>query len=547
MGLFKSDPPPPPPPPNPYSVAAAQTQGDVQSAIANAALGNPNVVTPLGTSSWAQTGTQTITDAQGNPITVPTYTNTQTLSPEQQALYNQQTQIGGKLNNIALSQADKIGSLLNTNIDASKLPQVQSSYGAAPTFQGPVTPNTMQGSFNTGAPIQTSFNGGQPLRTDAGQANQFADAGTIQQSVGPQDFSTDRQAVTDALLSRINPQIELDRQRLEQRLANQGISMGTDAWNKGTDALNRQVNDQRMQAILAGGQEQSRLANLQLQQAQYGLGAQNQAYNQAQGRGSFANDANMNNAAFYNQAQAQQYGQNQGQAAFNNAAAGQQFGQNQSAVNFANNAAAANTAAQQNARDIQNSLAQQGYVNQQNAATFNNQAAQQALQTQIALRNQPINEIGALQSQGQVTMPQFQGYNAPTIAGSTVGQNTYNSAALANQNYAQQVAAQSAANAGLYGLGAAGIMGALSPAPTKGLGGTVIGSMLSDRRLKRDVIDIGIRLPNGLKIYSYRYLGPDEQSHVGVMADEARLVMPDAVERGADGYDRVDYSIILAP
>jgi opacity protein-like surface antigen len=61
----------------------------------------------------------------------------------------------------------------------------------------------------------------------------------------------------------------------------------------------------------------------------------------------------------------------------------------------------------------------------------------------------------------------------------------------------------------------------------------------SDRRLKRD-ISLLSRLDNGLGIYRYRYLWSD-QVYVGVMAQEALKVRPDAVVCDRDGYLRVDY------
>jgi hypothetical protein len=61
----------------------------------------------------------------------------------------------------------------------------------------------------------------------------------------------------------------------------------------------------------------------------------------------------------------------------------------------------------------------------------------------------------------------------------------------------------------------------------------------SDRRLKTNIQRIGTH-PLGIGIYSYDYVWGEHA--VGVMADEVKTVRPEAVIRGADGYDRVDYS-----
>jgi hypothetical protein len=62
----------------------------------------------------------------------------------------------------------------------------------------------------------------------------------------------------------------------------------------------------------------------------------------------------------------------------------------------------------------------------------------------------------------------------------------------------------------------------------------------SDIGLKRDIIPLG-RLPNGLGVYSYRYLWSDT-AYVGVMAQEVESIAPDAVVRAPDGYLRVNYA-----
>lgn len=75
--------------------------------------------------------------------------------------------------------------------------------------------------------------------------------------------------------------------------------------------------------------------------------------------------------------------------------------------------------------------------------------------------------------------------------------------------------------------------------------GTVVGigakaAFSSDRRLKKNISFI-TKTANGHKLYTYEYIwGGGTQ--IGVMADEAMLITPNAVLRGADGYLMVDYS-----
>src|SRR6516165_869382 len=64
--------------------------------------------------------------------------------------------------------------------------------------------------------------------------------------------------------------------------------------------------------------------------------------------------------------------------------------------------------------------------------------------------------------------------------------------------------------------------------------------VVSDVRLKRDIELLG-RLPDGIGLYSYRYVWSD-QVYVGVMAQDVAVTRPDAVMKGSDGFLRVDYA-----
>lgn len=65
---------------------------------------------------------------------------------------------------------------------------------------------------------------------------------------------------------------------------------------------------------------------------------------------------------------------------------------------------------------------------------------------------------------------------------------------------------------------------------------------LSDRRLKRDIKAVG-KLPSGLKIYEFRYFW-SQVKQIGVMAQEALKVIPEAVSKTVGDYYVVDYSLI---
>lgn len=73
----------------------------------------------------------------------------------------------------------------------------------------------------------------------------------------------------------------------------------------------------------------------------------------------------------------------------------------------------------------------------------------------------------------------------------------------------------------------------------------VSGLAPSDVRLKQDVTRIGTTA-HGLPFYRFRYRDRPGV-YEGVMAQEAREVMPEAVLRGEDGFLRVDYKRLGVP
>lgn len=71
--------------------------------------------------------------------------------------------------------------------------------------------------------------------------------------------------------------------------------------------------------------------------------------------------------------------------------------------------------------------------------------------------------------------------------------------------------------------------------------GKFIGSVIagSDRRLKEDIRKVG-QLDNGLNVYTYKYLN-GKTTYVGVIADEVKDIMPEALGPTMNGFMTVDY------
>ena len=463
-----------PEPPDPQETAAAQTGTNVSTAVANSILGNVNQKTPYGSLTYGQSGTYKWTDpTSGKTYDLPIMTATQTLSPEQQKILDQNNQTNLNLATLATNQSGKLNNLLSTPF----------TLGGAPAAGDPsklTMPNYQQ--FGAGPQLQTHIGNAGNIQ------NSIAGAGDITKTYGT-DYASNVQEVQDALMARMQPSLDKDRAALETRLANQGIQIGTAAYNSAMDDFSRQTNDARYGAIINAGQEQSRLAGLAQQQA-----------------------------AFQNQAQQQQFGQNQAQAQFGNQA------QQQAYTQAANNAQFANTAAQQmyqnqnTATAGNNTLQDQRFNAQQAMIDAQNQARSQYINEQFALRNQPINEIIGLMGGAQVQNPNFvptEGVQMPTV----------DYAGLVQQNYANQMGAYNSQLAQSNSL-----LGGLF-----GLGSSLI--MASDERVKEDIEKVG--KVDGQNIYRFRYKsgGPMQ---LGVMAQEVEDDHPEAV-REIGGVKHVDY------
>lgn len=95
-----------PAPTPPKETSAATTGTNVSTSVANAYMGNVNQVTPDGTLTYDQTGEHSWTDPYtGQSYTIPTFTATQTLSPEQQATYDENMRTSQNLSGLAADQS----------------------------------------------------------------------------------------------------------------------------------------------------------------------------------------------------------------------------------------------------------------------------------------------------------------------------------------------------------------------------------------------------------------------------------------------------------
>lgn len=240
----------------------------------------------------------------------------------------------------------------------------------------------------------------------------------------------------------------------------------------------------------------------------------------------------------YNRDSAQQNAAQQAQAINRGMAPGSQGygtmqqGQTDARTDAINQAYLASGAESRNAQTAFNQAAQQKYTMGADWASQLNNLRQAQQTGAIQLRDQPIKEISALMGQSGPNTPTFTPFQGSSMASPNIGQYIYD-----DYNARSQQAQNSMS--GIFGVGSS-IAGALPWA-----------SMLSDRRLKEHIRPLGDRMLAGVPLYSFAYrkhrILPKKlwgTHHIGVMADEAAMLHPDAVHRLPDGYDRVNYELL---
>jgi hypothetical protein len=294
---------------------------------------------------------------------------------------------------------------------------------------------------------------------------------------------------------------------LRTQLTNQGVNIGSEAYSRAMQDFDRTNTDMRTSAILASGQEQSRL-----------LG-------EARGAAGFTNDARQTD--FSNRMGL--FGMGEDQRRYGDSMAQQGF-QNQQAI-----------------QGREDATADARFGQQASIYDAQDNARLRELQTQLALRNQPINEITALMSGSQVATPNFgiaQSAMIPTTDYAGIRQQGFNNQ---QANYQSQMGAYGQMMGGLFGLGSSAITGGLF-----GGGGSAAALTPhsgaqnrppSDIRLKADIEPHGER--NGHNWYRFRYVWEDPGTvHEGVMAQEVMQTRPDAVITHPLGFYVVNYDAL---
>lgn len=153
-----------------------------------------------------------------------------------------------------------------------------------------------------------------------------------------------------------------------------------------------------------------------------------------------------------------------------------------------------------------------------NANNQQSQLRQQAIAEEAQRRGMTLNELNALLTGTQVSMPQMPSFNAATKADAP------------NLLGAAQAQGQYGLDASKQGTDWGSMLGSAA--------GTAAKIYMSDARLKSNIRRIGTH-PRGVGIYSYTIFGRNE---VGVMAQELMHVAPHLVVTMPSGYLAVNYA-----
>jgi len=414
-----------------YAAAANQTAaGNLEMAKYATNANRINQVTPYGQLTYDYKPTY---DSQGKE-TGGGWTQTQTLTPQAQATLDKQQALSDQYADVAgIGFENTRGILENPNIDTSKIAPMQGIDMSKVSEIRQLDPN-MSGV----RALNSDMSGVRNLNTEG--LNQVSG---LNLNGLPQAPINAGQTAQDALYSRMNPSLARDEDALRTRLANQGISLGSSAYNREMELQGQRANDMRLQAAAQGiGLDQAaRNAAFgeQLNSGNFDLSRQNQAFGQRQAM--TAADLAQNQ---------QQFGQNQALTATDLARNQQAFGQNQAASAF----------------DLTRN--NQEFAQQQNLAALSGNQRNQALQEAYTAQSRPLDLINALRTGAQVTNPQFQSFAQQAT---TQGPNMLGAA---QAQYNADLQSSNANNAGINGLigGAAGIGLGLAGLP--GAGGSIL-------------------------------------------------------------------------
>jgi len=279
-----------PPPPDYKGAAEATAAADLEMARMQTLANRPDEFTPYGSRTWQQgsgetfdeAGYQSALDAYQRGLTTPTESSYRggayigNLNPRMITTKSQAPAVAPTREAFTtVSDPDK------WTATTALTPEAQRGFEATQRMQTGLAELGEQGVSQMGDIFSTPF-------SVSGEVPQYqGPAGDIPQYQGPEGamptYGAHRQGVTNAMMSRINDQRARDEESKRSALVSQGIPVGSEAYSREMDRLDRQQTDARQQAEIAAEQ----MAGMGYSSALQGRGMQNQealnAYNAAMG------------------------------------------------------------------------------------------------------------------------------------------------------------------------------------------------------------------------------------------------------------------------
>lgn len=455
----KSD---PPPPPDPRETAAAQTGTSVATAIANTLMGQVNQIGPDGSLTYTQTGTQRWQDPNsGQWYDLPQYTAETRLSEDAQQLRDANNRGNIALSNFGADQADRLGDLFSEPFDPMSISPQRADRSGMTVTDLPELQMDTRGAFRgSGMGRLGPLNQG---RTEFGDV-MHQDADTLSLETGYEnDFSGQRQEVIDGLMGQLNEQRGKDLESLRSDLYARGVREGSEQYSRAMEDFDRSNDDRRLAAIMAGGQEQTRLVNMARDEAAFGNQAETAMYSAGEDarRYDLGRSDNIRYGDYDREESVRRYGDEMELARFDRAERARMHGDQ---MNLASYGLEGQRIGQNNATTMQNFSNALTQFNQQRQI-FDDQdrSRAQALDEAYASRAHPINEISALLSGSQINTPNFAMATPSAMPTTDIAGLTMQAHQAEMANWQAQQQNRNAMMGGLFGLAGAGLTGGIGP------------------------------------------------------------------------------------
>jgi hypothetical protein len=260
-----------PPAPDYAAAARATAQGNLEATRAATQANRINQYTPYGTLTYSQTPTGEYDyDAYNKALADYNKALSSYNSTSQSRVLSDQS-LADRLRSGALSgnfswrtQSSGVGGQSPVAPNLENFMKYNPDSGWSQTMT--LTPEA-QAALDQQLALNTKY--GEVANIGFDKAREIFENPQLDTSMLPDRAINVGQTAQEAILSRLNPQLQTQEEALRTRLANQGITLGSDAYNREMNLQGQRANDLQMQAALQG---------INLDQANRSAALQEQAY-----------------------------------------------------------------------------------------------------------------------------------------------------------------------------------------------------------------------------------------------------------------------------